>query len=126
MTYFLPERRGGKHSLVAQTLSRRLTGKELLTEKEVVSSAIMLPVNESGIYFLIIADRVAYVGQSKSLNARITEQCRRGISKVAWMLLPKEDLDKYESLYIHAFKPAWNGGSKKGMRAPISLQELSK
>ena len=106
---------------------RKLTGRTLHTETEIVSVSIPVP-DICGIYFLVHMDRVVYVGQSVNVPARVGHHKTSGkqFDRVAFVPCQQEHLNILESLYIHILRPALNGDSNtKGLKAaPISMEEM--
>lgn len=65
----------------------------------------------SGVYFLIQADEIVYVGQSVNVMSRIAQHRRDGEKDFdSFNAVPckPEDLDRLEELYINAFVPRFN------------------
>jgi hypothetical protein len=115
------------HSLSLNESSVRLTGKTLLTEDEIVAGKMELPAT-SGVYFLINANRVVYVGQSVSIGSRIRSHMPiKEFDSYAYIECEEKNLDVLESLYIHVLRPPLNGSQyhdKRVPAAPISLDKI--
>ena len=64
----------------------------------------------SGIYFLVDAGEIAYVGLSIHISRRINEHFCEGMRfSHVWMIeVPRALLSDVEAFYIHAIRPAWN------------------
>jgi hypothetical protein len=80
-----------------------------LTHEEIVKGAT--PTSRlSGIYFLIRAGRVVYVGQSVNVFRRLSEHIKNGFKFDAFTisLCDPKDLDRLESTYIRAIFPEDN------------------
>jgi len=66
---------------------------------------------QSGVYFLVWRGRVCYVGQSRSIPARLVQyrrECRPFDGVAAIVGVPRWALTVVEYAYIHAWGPAWN------------------
>lgn len=80
-----------------------------------MSSLLPVPIlpRRGGVYLIILAERVVYVGQSVSVLGRISEHARwRGnvIRDVFYMPVQNHRLRlAVESVLIDALWPAWNG-----------------
>jgi hypothetical protein len=104
--------------------SSALTNKTLLSEQEIVDSAANWK-KAVGVYFLVKADRVVYVGQSADIYSRIGQHQDKDFDRFAFVPCGQALLDKLESLYIHLFRPAYNGNiSETRKHAPFSLDKL--
>ena len=105
-------------------VSAAMTGKHLLREDEIVKSA--LPWNKaSGIYFLVDAEKVVYVGQSVDVYSRISQHKDKVFDRYAFVPCPVSSLDRLESLYIHLLQPLLNGNKSNGFKCvPIELDAL--
>lgn len=84
--------------------------KNLLTEGEILSLA--RPARPMcGIYFLIRAGRIVYVGKSANIHARSAAHFTAGekvFDSVASIEIPEHHLDLYERSYIKYLKPEYN------------------
>jgi hypothetical protein len=84
--------------------------EELLNESDIARAAV--PVSDlCGIYFLLLEERIVYVGQSFSCHRRIAEHAQQGGKLfTSFHILPCDqcDLDRFEALYIEKFQPAYN------------------
>lgn len=119
-----------KHSMAQAELSMTLTGKALLREPEIVAASQPMP-ELSGIYFLISEGRVMYVGQSTNVINRVSTHAKsRAFESFAFCPCSPEELDVFESLYIHLLQPPENGrltGRSAGSPyAPLSLDTIRK
>ncbi len=74
--------------------------------RQILDASVPIPA-AGGIYFLIRADEVVYVGQSVDMLHRIARHKREGkrFDRYACIECPKEDMDRLECLYISAFVP---------------------
>lgn len=101
-----------------------LTTRRLLGEAEIVACAT--PANSvTGVYFLIRAARVVYVGQSINVFARITTHGDKNFDAFSYVACDRDQLDMLESLYIHLLSPPLNGEARNGGKAaPIQLDDL--
>lgn len=81
-------------------------------EADIISKAV--PVNQmSGVYFLILAGRIAYVGQSQDVWRRIGEHRKdRRFDAFSWIACPVSELDALEAHCILKFRPWQNAGVK--------------
>lgn len=113
-----------RHELISGE-SFKLTGKHLLTHEDIVSGSIPY-AKTCGIYFLIDADRVLYVGQSVDVFSRLAAHFgKKRFGRVAVVECAPDLLDKLESLYIHVLKPEMNGTMSNGQKlAPMSFESL--
>jgi hypothetical protein len=111
-----------------QPVSCALTGKALLSEEEIIKTSLPWQ-KSSGVYFLILGNRVVYVGQSVNVYSRIDEHTRvKSFERYAYVPCSIDMLDKLESLYIHCLRPTLNSTLKDGLtkNAPIPLNLLTK
>ena len=78
------------------------------------------PREYHGIYFLILKGVCVYVGQSVAIQSRLRDHRARGVNftHVSMIFCDAEDMDRLESLYIRAFKPALNRNSGKSYYPP--------
>ena len=101
-------RRESAHDLAANLASLSLTGKRLLREREIVAMAQPLEAL-CGVYFLVKAGAVIYVGQSTDIGARIRDhRSGKAMDAVGWVQCQPEQLDVLEALYIHLLEPLLN------------------
>lgn len=112
-----------------QTLAAALTGKELLSEKQIAGMSVPVPPARCGVYFLLRKGRVVYVGQSTHIDARVADHRKaawRVFDSFSYILCEKDQLNTLESLYIHLFLPEENGhvGKSNKIHAPIGLFDL--
>jgi hypothetical protein len=84
------------------------TPDRLLTESEVVMASKSPAPRDCGIYFLIKNDRVAYVGKSIDIAARLLSHRSRGFDRWHWIPCRPEELDLLERRYLDEFLPLWN------------------
>ena len=106
------------------TVSCEIMSKALLRPDEIVKAS--LPWKEAtGVYFLIDADEIVYVGQSVNIYSRISTHWDKKFDRYAYVPCEPETLDRLESLYIHFLSPkinkTLNDGSKQ---APIAFDFL--
>ena len=75
-----------------------------------------------GVYFLILDERVVYIGQSVDVHCRISEHKRRGrkFSRFFILSVPHESLDEIEAKYIVLLRPEGNIGRKNKLIFPSS------
>jgi hypothetical protein len=106
--------------------AKALTGSTLLTESEIVSNCSRF-AECCGVYFLIKAGRVVYVGQSVNVYGRIYQHLvGKDFDSFAYVPCETESLDILESLYIHVLRPPLNGEQCGAPVAPIRLNKLIK
>lgn len=115
-----------RHDLAIKNASVHLTGATLLTESEIASARLDLPIC-SGVYFLLSGERVVYVGQSTKIFSRVLDHMKsKDFDGFAYVPCNVNALDVLESLYIHTLRPElnaeWNKG--KGVNAPLRLDTL--
>lgn len=104
--------------------SEALTGKVLLGAHEIAKASRPWQA-ESGVYFLLDGQEVVYVGQAVNVYARIGQHTDKKFDRYAFVLCPREMLDKLESLYIHCLRPRLNGDQCDGAKlAPLSLAKI--
>lgn len=107
-------------------IARALTNGTLLTTDQIVAAAEEYP-ETSGVYFLVDAGAVVYVGQSVNVFVRVGAHHRDKIfDSVAYIGCEVALLDVYESLYIHQFQPKYNGGEGRNVSAPLGIKEISR
>lgn len=92
------------------------------TADEIVKNAFPLTIT-CGVYFLIQANRVVYVGQSIDVLARIAKHRRERNDFDSFNILPcsVDELDELEEAYIFALTPKYNsiyGAAGKRKRVP--------
>ncbi len=106
---------------------RAAQGDGLLAEADILASASPWQ-NLCGVYFLISAGRVRYVGQALQVCARLATHARekQPFDSVAVVECDPIDLNVIESLYIHRLRPEWNGKCGDQMVAPMRERDLWK
>lgn len=117
---------GPAHQVEMHHLSQSLTNRRLLSEAEIVAESSSAP-HLTGVYFLVQAERVVYIGQSVNILARIAQhRASKDFDRFAFVPCEREDLDALESLYIHFIKPPLNGRHRHdgSHQAPLSLPAL--
>lgn len=90
----------------------------IANETQIIAAARSFE-NQSGIYFLVKADKVVYVGQSVNVPARVATHRSQGVKDfdaAAFIPAPKSKLDALETLYIALFQCEANRFSN-GLRA---------
>lgn len=102
-------------------------GDGLLMEEQIVAQATAWR-DLCGVYFLIVAGRVRYVGQARQVYARLAVHAREKghFDSVAVVECAPQDLDTIESLYIHRLRPEWNARRGDAMVAPLRHRDLWK
>ena len=114
------------HTLSLDIISNRITSRDMLLEEEIVAGSHEHKFS-CGVYFLVHAGAVVYVGQSVNVYARVHyhEQSGRVFDSFAFTLCEREELDMLESLYIHALCPSGQGRSTRGnLAAPYSMRQM--
>ena len=112
--------------LILDSISMDLTNRTLLSELEITNASLEY-VPLCGIYFLIQGDEICYVGQSTNIHVRLVTHTKdKQFTAYSYVLCSKEILDKLESIYIHLFRPKYNGNGNKHqlIAAPINLENL--
>lgn len=120
-----------KHKVEINKVSQKVTGDLLISEREVVSrSADINTLDKCGVYFLIDTNKVVYVGQSVNVYARLcTHKREKQFDRYTVLPCSENMLDTLESMYIHFFRPKYNGvhkGRAKKMVAPVRQEALLK
>lgn len=101
-----------------------------LTTKTMASAAMIVKAAEPwagscGVYFLVKDGEVVYVGQSKNCHGRIGQHPDKDFDSYAFYPCSKDELDIFESAYIHYLQPRLNGCLNNGSKsAPISFHKL--
>lgn len=83
----------------------------LLSEEQIIAGAVPKDHAFCGIYFLIRADRIVYVGQSRNMPVRVHQhKADRGkrFERYAMHVCPPRLLDRLERYYILRFQPEYN------------------
>ena len=124
----LEDRKGrSTHTLSLDILSNRITSRDMLLEEEIIAGAQGYEF-ACGVYFLVHAGVVIYVGQSVNVYARVhahRQEGRKPFDSFAFTPCEKEELDMLESLYIHAMCPSEQGRSTHGnLTAPYSMRQM--
>lgn len=120
-------RDGAFHEAHFQDTSLALTGKHMLTQKEIVKASQPFDDNNNcGVYFLVKKRSVIYVGQSINVHTRVQAHKRcKDFDSYCFIPCKKDDLNVLESLYIHALSPKDQGRSADGsLHAPIAFWNL--
>ena len=123
------DRDAASHEANFQDISLAISGKHMLTQKEIVKAAQPFDENNNcGVYFLVAKGRVTYVGQSVNVPTRVqTHKRYKEFDSYCFIPCEKDDLNVLESLYIHAFSPKDQGRSADGsVLAPIPFWNLVK
>jgi len=85
---------------------------------------------QPAVYFLISRGEIVYIGQSIQPRSRIAQHVAEGQKEFDSVFLKHcapEDLDKWESAYIHSFEPKYNCTLPNGQKlAPQRLSELKR
>lgn len=81
---------------------------ELHSEEKIVSTAFSAKP-ASGVYFLIRAGKIVYVGKSVNVHARIAEhQKSKEFDQINFIECPEDHLCRLELMYIRKFNPELN------------------
>jgi hypothetical protein len=82
----------------------------------------------SGVYFLLRAGKVVYVGQAKNIPSRIEAHTGNKLfNSFSFFFCHPSECDFFESFYIYKFAPEYNGGelnSKGYLVAPMKKSEV--
>jgi len=85
----------------------------MLTARAILASAYPAEPAKSGIYFLIRAGQIIYVGQSVDIAARIAAHAaRKTFDHWSWVPCERTHLNAMERAYIERFMPAENLDSR--------------
>jgi len=83
---------------------------------------------EPAVYFLVLRGEIVYIGQSVRPRSRIAQHVAEGSKEFDSVFLKHcaaEDLDKWESTFIHSFEPRYNCTLPNGQKlAPHRIAEL--
>jgi uncharacterized protein YerC len=115
---------------VAQTLDTMNDLANKITNKTLASEESILKVAKpwqsfTGVYFLILENKIVYVGQSVNVYARISSHTQKKFDSFTVLPCPKEHLNVLESLYIHMLNPPLNG-HENSKCAPLNLEKILK
>tara|TARA_R110000764_G_scaffold157167_2_gene245001 strand:- start:1443 stop:1829 length:387 start_codon:yes stop_codon:yes gene_type:complete len=87
------------------------------TKEQIVAKAKPI-AHEMGIYFLIKAGEVVYVGQGLNIMARVgLHTAEKDFDSVSTLPCPKEYLNLLETIFIQSFRPRLNYKYSRGMMA---------
>jgi len=112
------------HEESISIVSCELTNKALLTREQIVETSLPW-ARSTGVYFLIDADEIVYIGQSVNVYARIAQHSDKTFDRYAYIPCEADVMDRLESLYIHCFRPRMNGNFNSTEKsAPIRLDKL--
>ena len=97
----------------------------LKSEREIVGTSIPAE-SMSGVYFLILNQRIVYVGKSVDMYCRISEHRSKGRKFTHFHAIPcpPESLSELESKYILAFAPEGNKGRYGRLTYSVSESRL--
>lgn len=104
------------HTVQSLAVLLERSARRLASREEILAAAGPV-VDPCGVYFLVQAGEVAYVGQSVNVFSRVRQHSKE-FDSIAWVSVPREYLDVVESLYIHALSPRLN------CVVPLSIEEL--
>lgn len=62
----------------------------------------------TGIYFLILRNKVVYIGQTTRWPSRLAGHCYKNFNKVRFIECKRSKLSYYEMRWIKRFKPELN------------------
>jgi hypothetical protein len=108
------------HAWLEQNWQRVVVDHATMVQRSLPASAVDWAPNIAGVYFLIQAGEVVYVGKSKEIACRLAAHQRSGRQfDRFWLMYGLADgmLDAVESLYIDAIRPV--GNSHLMQRWPI-------
>jgi hypothetical protein len=71
-----------------------------------------LKASHPGVYFLVKAGEVVYVGQSINVYGRIGSHVDKDFDEVFWFPVPAGELNSVEAAFIRLLKPPLNGRSR--------------
>lgn len=83
----------------------------LLSAEDIISKSQHTPKPFSGIYFLIWANEIVYVGQSANIPERLLTHVKDGekqFDSFSYIIVPPQDLDYLEAEYIIRLSPKYN------------------
>jgi hypothetical protein len=105
-----------------------LTDITIHNEFEIIAASVPFKPM-CGIYFLIKEKKVVYVGQSVNVPARVASHFhdkQKSFENVAIIECHPDQLDVWETLYIHLLRPEQNGkgNTESGKTTPMSLKEI--
>jgi excisionase family DNA binding protein len=96
--------------------------RSLLGREEIVAAAIPAQQCRSGIYFLIMAGEIVYVGQSVNILSRIAAHVQeKTFDSWHWVSCPPQSLDYWERKYLDELMPPLNAD-----RATVQLREAQR
>jgi len=84
---------------------------------EIEARILELSPDISGVYFLLLAGEVVYIGQSETVVMRVMEHRRRQLKEfdcAAYIEASVSELDAVEGAFIRAFRPKLNRGCPMG------------
>lgn len=96
---------------LAWGLDRDLSTSLGVTEGDVLDRAKNFSLEPlCGIYFIVVNNRIDYVGQSTNILCRLGQHAKVGrrCDRIAYMLCAVSELDALEAFYIKKFKPRGN------------------
>lgn len=97
-----------KHALALNEKAKTLTDAILLTEAEIIAGSNPLQTH-CGVYFLIRANRVIYVGQSNDVFRRLADHREiKAFDRFAFIPCGRAVLGALEALYIQMLRPPAN------------------
>jgi hypothetical protein len=101
----------GKHRIkwISDHNKEWMFNSSVIVEKSVKYSGAV--TGDGGIYFLILGEKICYVGQSFCINTRVREHAKKGLAfdRVAAIRgVPKWAMDEVEQCYIAALNPPLN------------------
>lgn len=99
----------------------RFGGLALLTEEEIAKASISVE-RRCGVYFLLLAGRIVYVGQSKNVWQRVMQHkaSGRAFDSFCWQPCEPSKLDDLEAHCIRKYKPPYNS-AKPSFRTVLNI-----
>jgi hypothetical protein len=127
----------GKDLISATALYHRLSGGQstpndaefgglaLLSEREIAAACTPFEI-VCGVYFLLLAKRIVYIGQSANVWRRILEHYESGreFDAFCWQSCQPVDLAALEAYCIQKYRPPYNA-SKPSFRTVLNYPVLS-
>jgi len=104
----------------------KLSGDTILTAAEIIAQRLPIP-GICGVYFLIDNGSIVYVGQSTNVLIRVNDHAREAVKKFdsfSYIKCEEHLLDRFESLYIHVFRPVNNVSVTGRIVAPMNVNKL--
>jgi hypothetical protein len=90
--------------------------------QEIIARAEARRVQRTGVYFLISAGRIIYIGQARCVDERIVQHSESTVPFDSWSFIECEmhQLDELEGHYVQKIKPELNGRRSHKCRTVIT------